>query len=175
MNTLYSHANWSTSTNKIVDQTVKHGIKVHLWGFSKQSFGTLYWLTIRMLRKSPRNLQKALLSSTKRWFFDKNENWILGGQRFTTSFVPSGRRYYTELTVAVTRYKSNQNVWAYIKLRGKHISTLKQLSHEISDLESLTVRICRQISRKHASKMPDNYWRRWLDALLKWLHLCFNW
>jgi len=38
---------WSTSRNKIVERTVKHGVKVHLWGcFSKQGFDIVLELSL---------------------------------------------------------------------------------------------------------------------------------
>ncbi|EFN74823.1 Transposable element Tcb1 transposase, partial [Camponotus floridanus] len=59
--------------------TVKHGIKVHLWGcFSKQGFGTLHLFTYNL--NAERMLQiykKALLPFAKRWFIRKNDDWIL--------------------------------------------------------------------------------------------------
>ena len=70
---------WSTSRNKIVERTVKHGVKVHLWGsFSKQGFSILYLFTCNLnAEKMLEIYKKALLPSAERWFIDKNEDWIL--------------------------------------------------------------------------------------------------
>ncbi|XP_011883774.1 PREDICTED: uncharacterized protein LOC105570932 [Vollenhovia emeryi] len=67
---------WSTSTNRLVQRTVKHRVKVHLWGcFSKQGFGTVHLFTNNLNAKNILKIyKKALLPSAKRWFDDKNED-----------------------------------------------------------------------------------------------------
>lgn len=48
---MYAHT-FSTSTNRLVQWTVKDGIKIHLWGcFSKQGFVTLHLFTYNLIAK----------------------------------------------------------------------------------------------------------------------------
>ncbi|KMQ87689.1 transposable element tcb1 transposase [Lasius niger] len=76
---ILTRASWSTSTNRLVQRTLKHGVKVHLCGcFSKQGFGTLHLFTYNLnAEKMLKIYKKALLPSAERWFIDKNEDWIL--------------------------------------------------------------------------------------------------
>ena len=55
---------WSTTTSKVVQRTVKHAAKVHVWGcFSEQGFGTLYLFTyILNAKKNVGNLQKGFIT-----------------------------------------------------------------------------------------------------------------
>ena len=70
---------WTTVDNRLVQRTVKHPIKVHVWGcFSKQGFGRLHLFTENLnAQKMVKNYQKCLLSTAKRWFINKNDEWIL--------------------------------------------------------------------------------------------------
>jgi len=73
------HHTWSTHTNRLIQRTIKHPIKVHIWVFfSKQGFGTLYiFINNLNAAKIVKIYQRALLPFVQRLFMRKNENWLL--------------------------------------------------------------------------------------------------
>ena len=106
--------------------------------------------------------KKALLLSAKRWFIDKNEDWVLqedNDPKHRSKLCTERKKRSGIVTLDWPSQSpdanSIKNVWAYIKhnLRGKRTYTLKQLS---SYMEVLY----RQFGRKHASEIPGNYRRR---------------
>lgn len=70
---------WCSSRYQFVQRTVKHRIKVHLWGcLSQKGFGVLYLFTGSL--NAPRMVEiykKALLPTAERQFISKDEKWIL--------------------------------------------------------------------------------------------------
>lgn len=64
---------WPTLSQKLIQRTVKHPVKIHLWGcFSKQGFGALHLFTYNL--NAPKMLKiykKCLLSTAERWFIKK--------------------------------------------------------------------------------------------------------
>lgn len=168
---------WSTSTNRLVQRTVKHGIKVHLWGcFSKQGFGTLYLFTDNLnAEKMIKIYKKALLPSAKRWFITKNEDWILQEDNDPKHRSKLCTQWKTQSGIVTLDWPSQspdanpiENVWAYIKqkLRGRRTYTLKQLSYEIR-------RIWRSLPLEYAVKLVESMPRRCqaiIDAGGDWTH-----
>ena len=121
---------WCSTSNQFIQQTVKHPIKVHLWGcFSKRDFGVSHVFTENL--NAPKMVEiykKAPLPTAEQHFIEKNENWILQEDN-----DPKHRsRLYTEWKrekcIVTLDWPSQlpdanpiENVWAYIrqKLRGK--------------------------------------------------------
>lgn len=155
---------WSTSTNRLVQRTVKHGIKVHLWGcFSKQGFGTLYLFTYNLdAEKMLKIYKKALLPSAKRWFINKNEDWILQEDNDPKHRSKLCIEWKKKSDIVTLDWPSQspdanpiENVWAYIKLKlhGRRTYTLKQLSCEIR-------RIWRSLPLEYAENLVESMPRR---------------
>lgn len=168
---------WSTSTNRLVQRTVKHGIKVHLWGcFSKQGFGTLHLFTYNLNAEGMLQIyKKALLPSANRWFIRKNDDWILQEDNDPKHRSKLCTEWKTRSGIVTLDWPSQspdanpiENVWAYIKqkLRGKRTHTLKQLSCEIR-------RIWRSLPLEYAVKLVESMPRRCqaiIDAGGDWTH-----
>jgi len=66
---------WSTPSNRIIQQTVKHPVKIHVWGcFCKHGFGCLYLFTDNLnAEKMLKIYQKCLVTSTEK-FYGKNRD-----------------------------------------------------------------------------------------------------
>lgn len=136
---------WSTATNRYIDRTVKHGLKVHLWGcFSKKGFGTLNVFTCNLnAQKMVQIYQKALLPSAKRWFVDNDEEWTLQEDNDPKHRSKLCTEWKERSGIVTLDWPSQspdanpiENVWAYIKhkLRGKRTHNLKQLSRAIRQI-----------------------------------------
>lgn len=67
---------WSKSGNRLLQRSIKHHVKVHLWGcFSKHGFGKLYLFTYNLNAEKMLEIYKnALVPSAKRWYTEKNED-----------------------------------------------------------------------------------------------------
>ncbi|CAG9569551.1 unnamed protein product [Danaus chrysippus] len=168
---------WSFSTNRLVQRTVKHGIKVHLWGcFSKQGFGTLHLFTDnRNAEKMLKIYKKALLPSAKRWFIKRNEDWILHEDNDPKHLSKLCTEWKAQSGIVTLDWPSQspyanpiENVWVYIKHkhRERRTQTLKQLSCEIR-------RIWRSLSVEYAVKLVESMPRRCqaiIDAGGDWTH-----
>lgn len=141
MSTLQSYASLVNSHQYFVQRTVKHGIKMHLWGyFSKQGFGTLY-LFIHNL-----NAEKML-------------------QIYKKALLPEQALYRVEeamwhccigLVVAVPRCEPNRKcvgIKQKLIVSGKHTHALKQLSCEIC-------RIWRSLLLEYAVNLVESVPRR---------------
>ena len=70
---------WSTKSNRILQRTVKHSVKVHVWGcFSKRGFGCLFLFTDNLNAEKMRTIyQKCLLKSAEKFFDSDKTNWVL--------------------------------------------------------------------------------------------------
>jgi len=168
---------WSTSTNRIVHRTIKHGIKVHLWGcFSKHGFGALYLFTYNLnAERMLKIYKKALLPSAKRWFIKKKDNWILQEDNDPKHRSKLCSEWKAKSGIITMDWPSQspdanpiENVWAYIKhkLRSKRTYTSKQLSCEIR-------RIWRSLPLEYAIKLVESMPRRCqaiIDADGDWTH-----
>lgn len=133
---------WSTQANRLIERTVKHPVKVHVWGcFSKQGFGTLHIFTKNLdAAKMVKIYERALLPSAQKWFTRKNENWLLQEDNDPKHRSKLCTAWKQENDVDVLDWPSQspdanpiENVWALIKfkLRGKKIWTVKQLIRQI--------------------------------------------
>jgi transposase len=70
---------WKKRGEKYYVSTVKHPVKIHVWGcFSKHGFGKLVLFTQTLRSKFMCKIYKiGLLPSVKRWFGDNNYQWKL--------------------------------------------------------------------------------------------------
>jgi len=112
---VFFHHTWSVHTNRLIQRTVKHPVKIHVWDcFSKQKFGTLYIFTDNLIAKMVKLYQRALLPSAQRWFMRKNDGYC---KRTTWPKISESSLYCVEtrkwhwrigLAVAVTRCKSHR-------------------------------------------------------------------
>lgn len=70
---------WSTKRERVLQRTVKHPVKVHVWGcFSKRGFGCLYLFTDNLNAKKMRQIyRKYLMRSAKKFFGADETNWVL--------------------------------------------------------------------------------------------------
>ncbi|CAK9813142.1 Transposable element Tcb2 transposase [Anthophora plagiata] len=70
---------WSPSGVPVIQRTVKHPVKVHVWGcFCKHGFGALYLFTDNLNAQKMINIyQHCVLKSARRWFSSDNRLWVL--------------------------------------------------------------------------------------------------
>lgn len=70
---------WSTKSNRILQRTVKHPVKVHVWGcFCKRGFGCLFLSTDNLnAEKMSTIYQKCLLKSAEKFFYSGRTSWVL--------------------------------------------------------------------------------------------------
>lgn len=133
---------WSTHTNRLIQRTVKHPGKVHVWGcFPKQGFGNFHICTDNLnAAKMAQIYQKALLPSAERWFIRKNEDWLLqedNDPKYRSRLCTAWKQenYIATMDWPAQSPDANpiENVLALkkFKLRGKQISNVKQLSRQI--------------------------------------------
>lgn len=133
---------WSTLSQKLIQWTVKHPVKIHLWGcFSKQGFGALHLFTYNL--NAPKMLKiykKCLLSTAERWFIRKNEGWILqedNDPKYRSKLCTEWKEQSGIVTLDWPSQSPDanpiENVWALLKhkFRGKRVCTLKQLTRQI--------------------------------------------
>jgi len=155
---------WATQANRLIERTVKHPVKVHVWGcFSKQGFGTLHIFTQNLdAAKMVQIYERVLLPSAQRWFTKKNENWLLQEDNDPKHRSRLCTAWKQENGVDVLDWPSQspdanpiENVWALIKfkLRGKKIWTVKQLIRQIRF-------VWRSLSEDYAVKLVESMPRR---------------
>lgn len=168
---------WCSSPNQFVQRTVKHPIKVHLWGcFSKKGFGVLHLFTDNLnASKMVKIYEKALLPTATRQFITKNEDWILqedNDPKHRSRLCTDWKRENGIITLDWPSQSPDanpiENVWALIKhkLRGKRVFNLKQLSREIR-------RIWKALPLEYAKNLVESMPRRCqaiIDAGGDWTH-----
>jgi len=66
-------------SNRILQRTVKHPVKLHVWGcFCKRGFGCLYLFTDNLnAEKMCTIYQKCLLKSAEKFFGSDRTSWLL--------------------------------------------------------------------------------------------------
>lgn len=160
---------WCTHANKLVQRTVKHPVKVHVWGcFSKQGFGKLFMFTDNLnAAKLIKIYQNALLPSAEQWFKRKNIYWILQEDNDPKHRSRLCSSWKQENDVDVLDWPSQspdanpiENVWGLMKfkIRGKKIWTVKQLFAQIRQ-------VWRSLSPEYAAKLVESMPRR-LQAII---------
>lgn len=168
---------WSTPGDKMVQRTVKHAVKVHVWGcFSVQGFGKLYVFTDNLnADKMLKIYKKALLPSVSTWFIKEKKDWILqedNDPKHRSRLCTEWKEQYNINQLDWLSQSPNanpiENVWAYIKnkLRGRQVFNIKQLSRKIR-------RIWRSLPHEYAVKLVESMPRRCqsiIDADDDWTH-----
>lgn len=150
---------------------------MHFWGcFSKQGFGSLHLFSDNLnAKKMLKIYEKALLPSAKRWYINKNEDWILQEDNDPKHRSKLCTEWKEQSGIVTLDWPSQspdanpiENVWAYIKqkLRGKRTYTAKQLSRNIRQ-------IWRALPLQYAVNLVESMPRRCqaiIDAGGDWTH-----
>lgn len=155
---------WCTPTNRLVQRTVKHPVKVHVWGcFSKQGFGTLHIFTDNLnAAKMVKIYEKALLPSAQKWFIRKNTKWILQEDNDPKHRSRLCTAWKQENDIELLDWPSQspdanpiENVWSWmkLKLRGKQIWKVQELVRQIR-------LIWRSLPQEYAIKLVESMPRR---------------
>ncbi|CAK9806971.1 Transposable element Tcb1 transposase [Anthophora quadrimaculata] len=161
---------WSMKGHPMLQRTVKHPIKVHVWGcFCSLGFGNLYLFTDTLDAKLMLKIyEKCLLKSAKVWFGEDNTSWMLQEDNDPKHRSRLCRDWKAENGINVLEWPSQsldanpiENVWAImkIKLRGKTMCILKQLSRQIR-------KIWRSLPREYAENLVKSMPRR-CEAILQ--------
>ena len=151
---------WSSVESRMLQRTVKHPVKVHVWGcFCAQGFGSLHVFTKNLnAQKMVEIYQKSLFRSTKRWFGDDNDSWI-----FQEDNDPKHRsllcKHWKEengirmMDCPASSPEANtiDNVWGVLKakLQGKRLYNLAQLTQLVGEL-------WRGLSATYAKKLVES-------------------
>lgn len=154
---------WTTST-RMLQRTVKHPVKVHVWGcFSNKGFGTLFLFTENLnAEKMNKIYQKALLPSAKQWYFKTNESWILQEDNDSKHRSRACSEWKAQSGVLTLDWPSQspdanpiENVWALMKmqLHRRKPCNLGQLSRQIRN-------IWRSFPIEYAEKLVESMNRR---------------
>lgn len=136
---------WSTRDHPVIQRTVKHPVKVHVWGcFCKQGFGVLHLFTDNLnAQKMNMIYQRCLLKSAQRWFGSDNSSWVLqedNDPKHRSRLCTEWKRQngITTLDWPSQSPDANpiENVWAAMKakLREKRVFNLKQLSRHLREI-----------------------------------------
>jgi len=136
---------WANSTNRLLQRTMKHPVKVHVWGcFSEKGFGTLHLFTDNLnAEKMKKIYQKALIPSAKCMYGANNDDWILQEDNDPKHRSRACKLWKEENGVVTLDWPSQspdanpiENVWAVIKmkLQNKRPTHLKQLCRQIRQI-----------------------------------------
>lgn len=151
---------WSTADNRLLVRTVKHPVKVHVWGcFSKQGFGHLHLFTGTLdAHKMAKIYEKALLPSVIKMFPKDNDSWILQEDNDPKHRSRHCTVWKTENGVDVLDWPSQspdanpiENVWACmkLKLRGKNTVSVTDLTRELKS-------VWRGLPRSYAENLVES-------------------
>ena len=160
----YSTRAWTTADNRLMVRTVKHPLKVHVWGcFSKKGFGNLYLFTGTLdAEKMTKIYEKALLPSAKKMFPHQNDFWILQEDNDPKHRSRLCTTWKAEHGINVLDWPSQspdanpiENVWAWmkLKLRAKNVVTAADLTRELNSA-------WRSLPRSYAEKLAESMPRR---------------
>lgn len=155
---------WSTKSNRILQRTVKHPLKIHVWGcFCKRGFGCLFLFTDNLNAEKMRTIyQKYLLKSAEKFFgFDKT-NWVLqedNDPKHRSKLCSAWKQQNNVITMKWPAMSPDanpiENVWSYMKmkLKGKPVYTVKQLSFQIK-------KIWRSLPKEYAENLVESMGKR---------------
>lgn len=153
---------WSTQSNRVVQRTVKHPAKVHVWGcFCSKGFGVLYVFTGNLNAEKMNEIyRKCLLKSAKRWFGPDTSAWVLQEDNDPKHRSHACTEWKRENGITTMNWPSQspdanpiENVWSLMKmkLRGKGVFNIKQLSRRVREIwRSLPL----ELAEKLVKSMP---------------------
>lgn len=164
------HKAWTVRGKPLLQRSVKHPLKVHVWGcFSALGFGKLHIFTENLnAHKMTLIYKKYLLPSAKKWFGDDPSTWVLQEDNDPKHRSRRCVSWKTENGIQVLEWPSQspdanpiENVWALMKnqLRGTSIFNYKSLCRKIRQ-------IWRSLSEEYAEKLVESMPRR-CEAILQ--------
>ncbi|KAG6452269.1 hypothetical protein O3G_MSEX007545 [Manduca sexta] len=133
---------WTSKHNRLLQRTVKHPVKVNVWGcFCQSGFGCLFVFTgILNAERMCKIYQKCLMRSAKKFFGSDTTTWVLqedNDPKHRSKLCSEWKRQNNIITMAWPAMSPDanpiENVWSYIKmqLRGRPVFTEKQLRYQI--------------------------------------------
>lgn len=155
---------WISKHNRFLKRTVKHPIKVHVWGcFCKRGFGCLFVFTGILNAERMRKIyKKCLMRSAEKFYGSDTTTWVLQEDndpkhRSKLCSVWKQQNNITTMEWPAMSPDANpiENVWSYIKmrLRGKPVYTEKQLSYQIK-------KIWRSLPQEYAENLVKSMEKR---------------
>ena len=155
---------WSSVESRMLQRTVKHPVKLHVWGcFCKQGFGCLHVFTENLnAQKIVKIYQKGFLRSTKQWFGDDNDSWILQEDNDPKHCSLLCKHWKEENGIQTMDWppsppdaNPSENVWGVLKakLQEKCLYNLAQLSRHVRKL-------WRDLSSTYAETLVDSMPKR---------------
>ncbi|CAF2995742.1 unnamed protein product [Rotaria sp. Silwood2] len=155
---------WKKRGEKYYVLTVKHPVKIHVWGcFSKHGFGKLILfkqsLNSNFMCKIYKN---GLLPSVKKWFGDNNYNWKLledndpkHTSKMSKTFKINNGIQSLPWPSQSPDYNPIENVWALMKLKIN-----KQPPTSINNFFGRIKKEWKNLSVEFAEKLADSMERR---------------
>lgn len=161
---------WSSCDTRIIQRTIKHPVKVNVWGcFSQRGFGCLELFTQNLnAEKMLKIYKRGLLKSVEKMFGKKTENWVLQEDNDPKHRSRLCKAWKEENGVTTMDWPSQspdanpiENVWGIMKsqLAGKPVHDLKQLARAIR-------KIWRSLSVDYAQKLVESMPNR-CEAILQ--------
>ena len=155
---------WSMQSNRLLQRTVKHPVKVHVWGcFCKRGFGRLFLFTDNLnAEKMCTIYQKCLLTSAEKFFGSDRTSWVLQEDNDPKHRSKLCSAWKTQNNVTTMEWPAMspdanpiENIWSYIKmkLKGKPVYTVKQLTFQIK-------KIWRSLPNEYAENLVESMEKR---------------
>jgi hypothetical protein len=155
---------WTTTGTRFVQRTIKHPVKINVWGcFSERGFGRLELFTENLnAEKMVKIYERGLLKSAEKMFGRNKKIWVLQEDNDPKHRSRLCKAWKEENGVVTMDWPSQspdanpiENVWGIMKshLAGKRIFTLKQLSYQIK-------KIWNSLSTEYAETLVESMPRR---------------